>query len=193
MHLIGLTGGIGAGKTAATRLLESWNVSCIDTDQLAREVVQTGEPAVAEIVEAFGEFCLKGDGTLDRRAVAKVVFGDPRKRKELESIVHPRIRKRWKSRVEEWRAKQFERGCVIIPLLFETHAENEFDQVICIGCGKAAQDQRLKQRGWTAEEIDRRLQAQMPMREKMERADIVIWNDGSLELLEDQLRVVLGL
>src|SRR4051812_22563263 len=122
MHLIGVTGGVGMGKTTAARFLQERGVPVIDTDVLAREVVEPGKPAWEEIRQAFGQEILGPDGQLRREELARQVFSDEARRKELEAIVHPRIRERWLAQVEVWRAEKQPRGVVVIPLLFETDA-----------------------------------------------------------------------
>src|SRR5262245_50564697 len=104
MIVIGLTGGVGMGKSASASILARRGLSVIDTDELARELVRPGEPALIEISNAFGPGMIDGAGELCRGEVAKIVFNDPEKRKQLESILHPRIRERWVAQIEQLRA-----------------------------------------------------------------------------------------
>src|SRR5688572_6954040 len=142
MKLIGLTGGIGMGKSTSASLLQQWRVPVVDTDDLAREVVEPGEPALAEVVRAFGGSVLGEDGRLKRDEVARVVFADDARRRELEAILHPRIRQRWLAQAETWRQEDQSLGVVIIPLLFETGAASEFERVICVACSAESQRKR---------------------------------------------------
>src|SRR6185436_6159991 len=167
MNLIGLTGGIGMGKTTAANLLAERGVPIVDTDALAREVVEPGKPAWEEIRREFGNDILATDGQLRREELARQVFSDPARRQRLEEIVHPRIRERWLAQVEFWRAANQPRGVVVIPLLFETNAESAFDTIICVACSAATQQQRLLARGWDREQINQRLQAQWPIEKKI--------------------------
>jgi dephospho-CoA kinase len=209
--VLGLTGGVGMGKSTAATLLVQCGVTIVDTDLLARQVVGPGQPAVIEIREAFGDDMLASDGSLRRDQLARRVFSDSAARKTLESILHPRIRQLWQSQLAEWRSNpakgqspeispssQSDRAgqgtryfCVVIPLLFETHAETEVDATICVACSFATQYQRLASRGWPPEQIEQRIKSQLPTEEKMARADYVIWNEGPLEILAAQIHRIL--
>jgi dephospho-CoA kinase len=191
MILIGLTGGMGMGKSAATALLEKRGIAVIDTDLLAREVVEPGQPAWLEVQEVFGREVVGADGRLRRDYLASLVFSDAAKLRQLEAILHPRIRERWQAQAERWREEGRPLGVVVIPLLFETSAEAEFKSVICVACSRASQQARLEQRGWSPEEIRRRLEAQWPTAKKMERAQYVIWTDPSMDVHAAQLDRVL--
>src|SRR5688572_13172046 len=127
MILLGLTGGVGMGKSTSASLLKQRGVAVVDTDDLAREVVEPGQPALKEIEATFGKHVIGSDGALRRDELAKIVFTDDAGRQKLEAILHPRIRELWLKQVEAWRAESKPIGAVIIPLLFETAAEKEFD------------------------------------------------------------------
>lgn len=192
MTLIGLTGGVGMGKSAAADCLARRGLPVVDTDQLARAAVAPGEPALAEILAAFGPQYLDPDGQLRRAELARLVFSDATARARLEAILHPEIRRRWQALAAQWRREARPAGVVVIPLLYETGAQAEVDRVICVACAEAAQRARLASRGWTEEELARRQAAQWPVARKMARADFVVWNDGGLDLLEAQLDRVLA-
>ena len=234
------------GKSTAASLLSQRGVTVVDTDLLARQLVEPGQPALAEIQQAFGADMLAPEGALRRDLLARRVFSDPAARETLEAILHPRIRKLWQSQLAEWRSTTYvspslptgeDRGeaiesnrssiqsspsppleeragerrlltrgysnstamegrdhrffCVVIPLLFETHAETELDTSICLACSSATQHQRLLSRGWNAEQIAQRIKSQLPIEEKIARADYVIWNEGPLEVLSAQMERVL--
>ncbi len=143
------------GKSAAADLLARRGCAVIDTDVLARQVVEPGQPALAEIQAVFGAGVLGSDGRLRRDELARRVFADEDLRRKLEEILHPRIRERWLKQVQEYRAAG-ERICiVVIPLLFETQAEIHFDAVICVACSSNTQQQRLHARGWNDQQIGR--------------------------------------
>ncbi len=190
--LLGLTGGIGMGKSTAEALLRERGIVTVDTDQLARELVQPGQPALGEIREAFGQGVIDANGCLCRRELARIVFADPVARRRLEGILHPRIRAGWLSRQEEWRSRGIALGVVVIPLLFETGAERDLDQVVCLACSSATQSQRLAARGWSALQIRQRLEAQMPVDQKISRSDFMVWTEGSLASHAAQLDRVLA-
>jgi dephospho-CoA kinase len=187
VKLYGLTGGPGMGKSAAAAHLAEQGLPVVDTDAIAREVVQPGEPGLAAVTAEFGRDVMRTDGSLDRQALARRVFVEAAARERLEAILHPLIRERWLKAAEEWRARGVNAGVVVIPLLFETRSEQQFERVICIACSSALQSARLQERGWNAEQVAGRLSAQWPIEKKMDRSDFVIWNDSSLEVMREQL------
>ena len=180
------------GKSACAQLLAERGVHVIDTDVLAREIVEPGEPALAEITAAFGPEMVAHDGRLRRDELARRVFAYTAARERLESILHPRIRERWLNQVEKLRKQNVVRCAVIIPLLFETRAESEFDAMICVACSAATQHQRLLARGWSSEQIEQRIAAQWPIEKKITASNFVIWTDGSLEVHAEQLDRILS-
>jgi dephospho-CoA kinase len=141
MKVFGLTGGIGMGKSTAERLLRERSVPAIDTDALARQVVEPGQPALEEIKLAFGNEVVASDGSLRREVLAEMVFSNADARQKLERITHPRILELWHDQVERWRAEKFPLAVVVIPLLFETGAEGELDATVCVACSAATQRQ----------------------------------------------------
>ncbi len=192
MQLFGVTGGVGMGKSTAGEFLREQGVLVVDTDAIARQLVEPGQPALEEIAGRFGRSVLSADGRLNRRELARVAFSDASARAALEAILHPRIRATWEAGVKEWRAAGHATGAVIIPLLFETKAAPLFDAVICVACSGASQWQRLRQRGWSDGEIRQRLEAQLPLEQKIAQSDFVVWTDTTLEAHAAQLsRIVL--
>jgi len=187
MKALGLTGGIGMGKSTAAQILQARGVAVIDTDELARQVVQPGQPALEEICQTFGSALKDASGQLQREALAKIVFGDPVARARLEAITHPRITQLWRQQLQIWRQEGRAVAVVVIPLLFETKVEAEFDAVLCLACSEATQRQRLAARGWSSEQIEQRCSAQLSVVEKMSRAHFVIWSEGTVETLMSQL------
>ncbi len=193
MEIFGITGGIGMGKSAAGEILRGLAVPVVDTDDLARQVVEPGTPGLAEVVGVFGPGIIDATGRLRRDALAQLVFGDPALRERLNALLHPRIQAAWKTCLETWRLRGVTRGAVIIPLLFENGYDGEFGATVCIACTNTTQQQRLQQRGWTTAEIARRIAAQLPVAEKMRRADRVLWTEGALPAHLAQWRRILGL
>jgi len=187
MKLIGLTGGVGMGKSTAAGLLSALGARVVDTDELARQLVQPGQPALAEIRAAFGPGVLTAAGELDRAALARLVFANAAARRQLEAILHPRIRAGWQAQAQAWRDENCPLGVVVIPLLFETGAETVFDNILCVACLPAAQHERLAGRGWTPEQIRQRITAQMPIEQKLARAHLVIWSEGRMEVHRQQV------
>ena len=191
MKVCGLTGGLGMGKSTAAEFLRARRVPVVDTDELARQLVQPGRPALAEIQAGFGNNIIAPDGRLRRDELARIVFTDAAARQKLETILHPRIRERWLAQIETWRGENHPLAVVVIPLLFETRAESLFNKIICVACSAAAQQERLRARGWTPEQIQQRLDAQWPVDQKIARADFVVWTDGTLDTHTQQLEQIL--
>ncbi len=187
MKVCGLTGGVGMGKSTAAQFFRARGAQVVDTDELARQLVQPGQPALAEIQAAFGQAIVAPEGRLRRDELARIVFADAAAREKLEAILHPRIGERWLAQVETWRRENRALAIVVIPLLFETRAESHFDKIICVACSAPAQRERLLARGWTPEEIRQRLAAQWPAEQKISRADFVVWTDGALDTHVRQL------
>ena len=187
MKLIGLTGGIGMGKSACAQLLRQRAIPVVDTDDLARSLTAPGQPALVEIAHAFGSNLLDADGCLRRDKLADLVFHDAAKLKQLEAILHPRITAAWREQVTQWRQEGKPSAVVVIPLLYETGAESSFDQIVCVACSAPTQRRRLLSRGWSDVEVNRRLAAQAQVEEKISRAHRVIWSEGELPVLAAQL------
>lgn len=189
----GLTGGIASGKSTVARLLQARGAGVVDADQIAREVVAPGSDGLREIRDAFGPGVLTERGELDRDAMRAVVFADPVQRVRLESIVHPYIYMGVMRALEEFETRGKPAGVVEAALLLESPAPFELDAVIVVVCGRETQAERLRgSKGWPEEEIDGVLDAQMSDDERIERADYVVRNDGSLADLESAVARLWG-
>ena len=188
---LGLTGGVGMGKSTAADLLRQRRLPVVDSDVIARQLVEPGQPALAEIEQLFGKEIISHDGHLRRDALAQLVFADADARRKLEEILHPRIRAAWAAQLEAWRAQGCPVAVAVIPLLFETDAARQFDATICVACSANTQRRRLRDRGWTDQQIEQRILAQLPAEEKMLLADFVVWTEGPLDLHEAQLDRIL--
>jgi dephospho-CoA kinase len=185
-----LTGGIATGKSACLARFAALGVPVIDADTLAREAVAPGTPGLAAVAGRFGSAVLHPDGSLDRPALARIVFADPAARADLEAIIHPRVFQI----VQTW-AVNLPPGTAVsiadIPLLFETGHNHQFDFVIVSACDPALQLRRLMDRDKLAEaDAMARIAAQWPIAEKVKRADYVIWTDGTFAETEAQVRAV---
>jgi dephospho-CoA kinase len=191
VKLLGLTGGIGMGKSTVGQLLSERGIPIVDTDLLAREIVEPGQPALVEIQKAFGAEMLDPSGRLRRDRLARCVFADPEARQRLEGILHPRIRQLWLAQAAALRAQNHPCAVVVIPLLFETNAQSEFDATLCVACSSATQRHRLLARSWTPQQIEQRLHAQWPIEKKIAAADYVLWTESTPDLLAPQLDRVL--
>ena len=186
MLRIGLTGGIGSGKSTVAALLAARGALVVDADRIAREVVEPGTPGLARVVETFGRGVLATDGSLDRAALAAIVFADPEARRDLERIVHPAVRER---AAELEQAASPDAVVVhVIPLLVETGQQDQFDVVVVVDVDPETQLARLAARdGLNAAEGAARLAAQASREQRRAAADIVIDNRGSVTDLKAQI------
>lgn len=176
---IGLTGGIASGKTTVANFFSDLGAPVIDTDIIAREVVAAGAPALDEIRSVFGEDVFNDDGTLDRKAMRKLIFADSDKRRQLESILHPRIRE---ATIEQAAAVTFPYMIIVVPLLVESPMRDYVDRVLVVDCSADIQMQRLVSRDADDEEQARRIIASQASREeRLAIADDVVLNDGDLD------------
>jgi len=191
MKVLGLTGGVGMGKSTSAQLFRDRGVPVVDTDELARQVVEPGQPALAEVQRLFGSDIIGSDGRLLRSELARRVFANPDARKQLEALLHPCIRELWRAQVQTWRSESRPLALVVIPLLFETDAAKELDATICVACSPATQLERLQIRGWPPSQIQQRIQAQWPAERKIASADFVIWTEAGLEVHAAQLDRIL--
>lgn len=185
---IGLTGGIAAGKSTVAEMLRSRGALVVDTDRIAHGVMARGGAAYAGVVAAFGEGILDAEGEIDRRVLGDLVFRDAGERARLNAAVHPHIRREWTGTV---RRLQNDPAAVMIvvavPLLYEVGVEDEFDAVVAVVCSEDTAVRRIRERGLDEEQARLRLAAQLPMQEKADRADYVIYNDFSMVILADQV------
>ncbi|MFK0176777.1 dephospho-CoA kinase [Streptomyces xanthochromogenes] len=189
MLKVGLTGGIGAGKSEVSRLLVSYGAVLIDADRIAREVVEPGTPGLAAVVEAFGPAVLAADGTLDRPGLGAIVFSDPDKLATLNRIVHPLVG----ARSAELEAAAGPDSVVVhdVPLLTENGLAALYDLVVVVDAAPETQlDRLVRLRGMTPQEAHARMAAQADRDRRLAVADLVIDNDGPLEDLEPQVRKV---
>lgn len=193
MKLYGLTGGAGMGKSTAADWLRAQGVPVVDTDMLAREIVEPGQPALEEIQRAFGVKFIDATGHLRRKELASLVFSDAVALRLLEGILHPRIREQWRLQIDLWRKERKSMAVVVIPLLFETEVPADFHVTVCVACSQATQELRLLARGWSLDEIQRRNAFQMPIDKKIGLCDRMIWNEGPLPVLYAQMQRVFSI
>ncbi|MFD9967887.1 dephospho-CoA kinase [Streptomyces sp. NPDC059017] len=189
MLKVGLTGGIGAGKSEVSRLLASYGAVLIDADEIAREVVEPGTPGLAAVVEAFGPDVLTPEGTLDRPRLGAIVFADPKRLARLNAIVHPLVG----ARSAELEAAAGPDAVVVhdVPLLAENGLAPLYDLVVVVDAAPETQlDRLVRQRGMTEPDARARMAAQATREQRRAVADVLIDNDGPLEALEPQVRRV---
>ena len=191
MKLIGLTGGIATGKSTVAALLTELGAVVIDADEIAREIVEPEQEAWREIVRVFGTEILQSDRKLNRDNLRKMIFADANARKQLESITHPRIRSRVQERIRDLSAQGAELVVYDAPLLFENGVHHWLRPVILVACSPETQRARLARRDrLSPAEIQRHLDAQMPLADKRKLADYVIENDGDLTELKTNVEAV---
>lgn len=186
--VLGLTGSYGSGKSTVAAMLAEMGIPVIDADEIAREVVRPGAPALAEIVAAFGGSVLKEDGTLDRARLAEVVFAEEGARRRLNAIVHPRVGERLRQFVRENAAAPV--VVLEIPLLLEGGGRGLVDQIVVVTVKESTRMERLARRGIDESSARARLASQLPQERKVALADHVIDNDGDRESTRAQVRAL---
>jgi len=192
--LVGLTGGIASGKSLACRIFRELGAHIVDADQLSREMVRPFSPAWKEIVETFGTDILGEDNEIDRSALAEVIFSDEKKRRLLEAILHPRIADETASRVAELEKKHPD-GIIIVDaaLMIEVEQHKNFERLVVVFVDEETQARRLMDRDLLGRaDAYRRIEAQMPLTQKIEFADYVIDNNGSPEQTKKEVERVYG-
>jgi dephospho-CoA kinase len=189
---VGLTGGIACGKSTVAQMFVELGAHLIDLDRIAHYVQEPGKPAYKEVVHHFGKEILQPDKKIDRLKLGNIVFGNKKKIVELNNIVHPLVYQEWHARLEKIRTKK-EHAIVLsdIPLLFEGQMQDMFDLSILVLIAPEEQIRRLRIRnGLSKEEAEKRLKSQMPIREKIKLADIVIDNEGSVPDTENKVNKI---
>ncbi len=177
--VVGITGGVGCGKSEVGRILERIGVAVLDTDTVVHRLLREDVEVFDAVTQRFGAAVRRPEGGLDRRALAARVFADEAARAELESILHPRVRQE----VESWRAKARteQGGAALVPLLFEAAFEAGWDAIWCVIAREDVVDARLAAKGWDAARIAAIRGAQWPVERKAARSDVVLENNGSIE------------
>jgi dephospho-CoA kinase len=185
-YCIGLTGGIGSGKSSAAKIFQEFGAAVIDTDEISHELTRTGGAALAMIREQFGANYLAADGSMDRAAMRRLIFEDTAAKKKLEAILHPMIRSTVRTRIARTRAPYV---LVAVPLLLETGAYKDFiSRVLVVDCNEALQVERTMRRSkLTADEVRAIMAAQLPRQERLVRADDVLRNDSDMAALRGQI------
>jgi len=182
MLRVGLTGGIGTGKSTVGIMFIELGCHLLDADRITHELFWPGEPVYTAVVQAFGENILSPDGTINRSVLGEIVFSDPRARTKLNGIVHPAVVQRQRDWLNEMEAKDPNGiGIVDAALMIEVGTYKNYDKVIVVTCTPDVQKQRLRARsGLSEEQIEARIGSQMPLEEKVKYADFVIENSGDL-------------
>lgn len=188
MVVIGLTGGIASGKSTVSRILQELGAPVVDADRIVHELESPGTPVLAAIAREFGPGVIRPDGSLDRAALGRIVFADPERRKALEDIVHPAVRREMWAQVERYRAQGQPAVVLDVPLLLEGGLHRQVDQVWVVYVDPATQLARLMARdGLDREQALQRIASQMSLEEKRNWADVVIDNGGTVESTRSQV------
>lgn len=182
---LGITGGIGCGKSTAAQLFETLGWRRIDCDAVVHGLLANDVGVKGRIVERFGAEVLGEDGAIVRSALGAIVFADSRALKDLEAILHPETSKTWEGMVE---TEPDANWVIEIPLLFEKKLENRVDLTVCVFSDLSSQLTRLERKGMNRHQAMARIEAQIPLSEKAEKADFTLLNDGSLSFLETQVK-----
>jgi dephospho-CoA kinase len=188
MLRVALTGGIATGKSYVLARLRQGGIPCVDADELVHGVMTAGNDVTEAIAARFGRGVIAADGSVDRSRLGPIVFADPMARRSLEAIVHPAV---YRAITDGFRAFELKGGSafaiVDVPLLFETGHAGDFDRIIATLCPATVQMERLRARGLTDADAQRRIAAQWPTEEKASRADFVVWTAGSFEETDRQV------
>ncbi|MEN9222995.1 MAG: dephospho-CoA kinase [Thermostichus sp. BF3_bins_97] len=189
MRIIGLTGGIGTGKSTVAQILEQHGIPVADADQLARQALATGSPIRERVLKRYGAGIQTQAGDLDRGRLGEIVFADPGERIWLEEQIHPYVKTELQHFLETQQGSPT--VCLMIPLLFEAQMEPWVGEIWVVTCTPEQQRQRLAQRLLPLEQIEARIASQWPLAEKVSRADVVLDNSGSVEDLQAQVNQAL--
>ena len=191
-RIIGLTGGIATGKTTVANYLgQTHNLPVLDADIYAREAVAIGSPIFQKIIQRYGTEILLSNGNLNRQKLGDIIFNDPAERSWLESLIHPYVRQRFIEAITE---STLEKLVLVIPLLFEAQMTDMVTEIWVVYCTEQQQLPRLMQRNnLTLEEAQARINSQISLAQKVERADVVLDNSSTLEVLLKQVDAVLGI
>lgn len=185
---IGLTGGIACGKSVVLEMFKEAGWHTLSADALVHELLDHDPEVIETVISKFGIEVKASDVSLNKKAIAQVVFADSQQREWLEGLLHPLVRKRWTSALDEEPDKNW---VVEIPLLFEKKLEKDFDLVVCLSSSRENQLERLQSRGMNEADAEARIASQAPLAEKIEKSDFVLTNTGSLNFLRKQFQILI--
>ncbi|MFP5519140.1 MAG: dephospho-CoA kinase [Bdellovibrionia bacterium] len=192
MKWIGLTGGLGSGKSTVADILRRSGVSVLDADRKAREVLEKSGPAYGPVVEHFGEAILDDNQEVNRSRLAKIVFDNAKEKEWLESVIHPLVQQSVRSERLYLQDQGVSLAFYDVPLLFEKNLQDQFDAVVLVYAPQELQIERVRQRNrWTEDEVQARLQNQISIDRKKEKTKYIIYNTGTLKDLEKEVARVL--
>jgi len=185
MLVIGLTGGIGSGKSEVATRFEACGIEVIDTDEISRELVEPNKPALNQIINRYGNDILLNDNTLDRTQLRNIIFDDPKERHWLEALLHPLIR----DKIEKIVTQTHSPYCIIVvPLLFEAKFNHDVDRILVVDCQEALQIERTCSRDAIEKDaVQTIMDTQIDRSERLEKADDIVVNDGELKELDQKV------
>ena len=186
--ILGVTGGMGCGKSTVSAIIAAAGFRLIDSDELIRTRVLKSEPVKALIAAQWGNSVLNKEGEIDRQALARIVFDRESELAALEAIIHPAVYELWRL---EMKTDPAGRWVIEVPLLYEKGLENWFDFTVCVASTLNLQYARLEQRGLPRALAEQRISKQLPLARKIDRSDFVVWNEGSLDFLQSQVDVMM--
>lgn len=183
-----ITGGVACGKSSAGNVLRQMGLPVIDADDVCHELLRRDRTLARRLVSLFGGRILDQQGAIDRRALARIIFADERQRRRLNALLHPAARRR----IKAWLKRQSAPGpaVVVVPLAYEAGWDRDWDKIVCVAAPLAMRLARLKKKGLAEKEARARIRAQWPLAEKMNRADYVIFNSGTLPALRRQTELL---
>ncbi|MGG3888567.1 dephospho-CoA kinase [Metabacillus fastidiosus] len=191
--IVGLTGGIASGKSTVSNMFKEKNITVVDADQIARDVVEIGEPAYKEIVQHFGKEILNNDETINRAKLGSIIFQNEEERKILNNIVHPEVRKEMMRQTEIAKENKEEIVILDIPLLYESNLTHLVHKTLLVYVDENVQMKRLMERNnYTYEEAKMRMEAQLSLKDKLKLADNVINNNGTIGETAEQLNKLIN-
>lgn len=191
MAIIGITGGVGTGKSTVARILTgNLPAQAFDADACVHSLLANDTETIEAIRCQFGPDVFSESGLIDRSLLRQTILRSPDRRKSLEAILHPKVRRQWQSESRAFYQSKNNHFVAEIPLLYETGAAQYMDVVVVVGADRATQMQRVQSRGLSRQEAEDLISTQMPLSLKVTQADFVIWNDGTLESLRDQIQLL---
>lgn len=185
--ILGVTGGMGCGKSTVCKLLEDLGFNRIDSDEIIREQILRSDAVVSAVGERFEDKVLNSEGQIDRKQLSDQVFGNDQDRLWLEELIHPLLFDEWRATL---RSKPDAQWVIEVPLLFEKQLENWFDFIVCVASSPNQQLARLEQRGIPRPLAEQRISKQLLLAMKIELSDFVLWNDGPISFLKDQVKIL---